>query len=187
MPNIHKVVTVHQGFTGAPGYTNMFFDSAGTAQSHSDAVHTFWETVAPYMASVWTYSIQADVNEYVDSTGHLVSVNATTPLAQSVVGGTAGYASGAGAVVGWITNSVHFTKRLRGRTFLVPLESAAYDAGGTLTTVARTAFQNAANTLNANTDFGVWGRPVAHLNGLFALTAATAVADKVAWLSSRRD
>jgi hypothetical protein len=190
MPDMFQIRTVHNGFTGAPGYTQMYFDASGStlgAQAASDAVHAFWEALAADFPTSWTYSIEADVETITDSTGHLTGVTATTPLAQATFGGLATYAGGVGAVCKWVTNSVHGSRRLTGRTFVVPLQTGSYESNGTLAAGTLSRLRAAATTLVAQQDFGVWGRPVAGANGLFANAAASNVRDHVAWLSSRRD
>jgi hypothetical protein len=190
MPNIFQIRTIHSGFPGAPGYTQHYFDASGSTlgpQAASDAVRTFWEAVYNQFAQGCTYSIQADVEVLDDSTGHLASVEATTPLTQSIGSGSGNYAGGVGAVCKWVTNSVHGTRRLTGRTFLVPLNANAYENNGTLGGITLSQFRAAALALVTQQDFGVWGRPVDGANGLFANATASNVRDHVAWLSSRRD
>lgn len=190
MPNMFQIRTITNGFTGAPGYTQHYFDASGEtlgAQAASDAVRTFWESVAVQMPTSWIYSIEADVSVLDDSTGDLVDIESTTPLTQSVFGDAAAYAGGVGAVTKWVCNEVHGSKRLVGRTFVVPLNSTKYDSTGTIVASALTAIRNAAAALAAQADFGVWGRPVGGANGLFGKAVASNVRDHVAWLSSRRD
>ncbi|HKZ21560.1 MAG TPA: hypothetical protein VJQ57_15825, partial [Acidimicrobiia bacterium] len=186
MPNIFQVRTITNGFTGAPGYTQHYFSADGAslgAQDAVDAVRTFWEAVAVQMPTSWIYSIDADVPVLNDSTGALQSVEATTPGTQSVFGDAAAYAGGVGAVTKWLCNEVHGSKRLTGRTFVVPLNSTKYDSTGTIVTSALTALRTAATDLAGHPDFGVWGRPIAGANGLFGLCVASNVRDHVAWLS----
>jgi len=190
MPEIFQIRTVHSGFSGAPGYTQLYFDASGAtlgAQAASDAVRAFWEGVANQMATGWTYSIEADVQVLDDSTGDLQSVVSTTPLTQSVGAGSGGYAGGVGAVTKWVTNAVHGSRRMIGRTFIVPIGSGCYENNGTLIAITLGQFRTAAATLVAQQDFGVWGRPVDGANGLFSNAVASNVRDHVAWLSSRRD
>jgi hypothetical protein len=190
MPNMFQIRTVHSGFTGAPGYTQHYFDASGSslgAQSASDAIRAFWETFAASMPSGWHYAIDADVETIDDSTGDLIGVTSTTPLVQSVTGATAAYAGGTGACITWVTNSVHFTRRLKGRTFVVPLSTSNYESDGTLTNGVLTQLRSAAAALIGHADFGVWGRPVDGTDGLFANATAYNVRDKAAVLRSRRD
>lgn len=190
MPNIFQIRTVFSGFTGAPGYNQMYFDASGSTlgpQSASDAVRAFWDAVVADTPTGFKFAIDADVSELNDSTGALVDVHPTVPLLQSTFPTTANYAGGVGSVVKWITNSVHFSKRLTGRTFIVPLNSNSYDADGTLSSTAVNRARTAATTLIGHADFGVWGRPVGGVNGLFANATATNTRDHVAMLRTRRD
>lgn len=190
MPNIYQVTTVTSGFTGAPGYTNHFFDASSAslagAQAASNAVRTFWETAAAAFCSTWRYSINADVNELVDSTGALVGVFGTTPGAQSTFGDSGAYAAGVGACASFVTNAVHREHRLRGRTFFVPLAGSSYDTDGTIGSVAISRLRNAANGLVAAGGFGIWGRPVGGVNGLWSAAIAANVKDQTSTLRSRR-
>jgi hypothetical protein len=190
VPDIFQIRTVHSGFSGAPGYTQMYFDASGASlgpQSASDAVRNFWDAVYNQMAQGSTYSIEADVSVLDDSTGNLVSVLPTVPLTQGTFAGSGAYAGGVGAVTKWVTNAVHGTRRMIGRTFIVPLGAGSYENNGTLGTISLNQFRTAAATLAGHADFGVWGRPVGGLNGLFSGATASNVRDHVAWLSSRRD
>lgn len=190
MPNMDQIRVVLSGFTGAPGYCQMYFDSSGDtpgAQAHSNAARAFWDAVAVATPTSFRFTIDADVQVIDDSTGDLVSITPTTPLAQSQFGDAAAYAGGAGACVGWVTNAVHGEHRLRGRTFVVPLNTGAYEADGTITALQLGRIRAAATALVATGEFGVWGRPIDGANGLWSQALATNTRDKVAMLRSRRD
>jgi hypothetical protein len=120
---------------------------------------------------------------------------ATSPT--GIVGaGAAGSAAGAGACVSWNTGMVVAGHRLRGRTFIVPLATDAYDATGTLASLALTMGNAFATAMNAIPSFVVWHRPthtgtgpsrVNNNDGAARLVASYTLKDKVAFLSSRRD
>lgn len=191
MAEIGRVVTVTTGFGGAPGYTSHYFFgdpySTSTAQDNSDDVRAFWETFAASMPSSWHYSIQPNVDVLDEVTGALIRTESTTPLAQSVTGGSTEYAAGVGAVCTWNTAAVHGSKHLRGRTFIIPIGSTNFEGDGTIKSGPLGQFRNAATTLAAVANFGVWGRPVAGAGGDWAACTGGTVRDHVAWLSSRRD
>jgi hypothetical protein len=92
-----------------------------------------------------------------------------------------------GSCISWLTGAVHGTHQLRGRTFVVPLNSGSYDTDGSLTSTALNRARTAATALVASGEFGVWGRPVAGANGLWSQALASNVRDKIAVLRSRRD
>lgn len=197
MVEIAQVVTVHTGLQGLPGYTNWYFFGDPVSQSTLDgyitASRTFWESIASHFPSAWRYAIQPDVSILNPADGALQRVMTATPGAQGTFGSTGAYAGGVGACVTWNTGFVHGSKRLRGRTFLVPLIGTDYAADGTLVDSQLTGLRSAASTLAAVAGFGVWGRPRAAAPGVPALTGAWSAAtgaqirDHVAFLKSRRD
>lgn len=191
MPEVGQVRTITTGYAGAPGYTNMYFFgdpySTSTAQDNVEDVAAFWDSMAVQFPSSWRFAVQPDVSVLDEVSGALLRIESTTPPAQGVFGDAAAYAGGVGAVASWNTAAVHLTKRLRGRTFLVPLNSTKYDTDGTITAGALTALRGAVTTLAAVANFGVWGRPVAGSGGEWAGATGGTVRDHVAWLSSRRD
>lgn len=191
MAEIGRIVTQLTGFTGAPGYSvhHFFGDpySNATAQSNVEAVQDYWDGVAAWMPASWRFSVQPDVAVLDEVTGALIRVEGTVPPAQTAFGSASEYAGGVGAVSSWLTDGVHLTKRLRGRTFITPLVGGAYDSTGTIATTVLTALRTATTNLAAVANFGVWGRPVAGAGGDWAACTSGTVKDHVAWLSSRRD
>lgn len=191
MGEIGRVTVVQQGYTGAPGYTNLHFFgdpmSPSTAQDAVDDTYAFFNALGAGMGGAWVFSINPDVPIYDVATGALQRIETTTPSAQSVFAGGGAYSAGVGAVVQWTTAAVHLTKRLRGRTFIVPLAGAAYDATGTISSTTLSNYRTAANTLAAVANFGVWGRPVGGSGGVWSAATGASIRDHVAWLSSRRD
>jgi hypothetical protein len=118
---------------------------------------------------------------------------ATTPAAiVGTAGTTVAYAAALGAVVSWRTGLVRNGRRIRGRTFLVPLSSLAFDNTGTLIPAALTTFNAAAVTLRDQTgiaDIGVYARPSAPgaADGEWALITGHSIPDMGSILRSRRD
>jgi hypothetical protein len=111
--------------------------------------------------------------------------------AQSIVSGAiaGSYSAASGAVVSWRTTGIVNGHRVRGRTFLVPMSNAAYDATGTLATNFRDQVLAAAATLigNAGLKLAIWHRPVAGVGGAGFQIAAATMTDKAMVLTSRRD
>lgn len=105
-------------------------------------------------------------------------------------------AAGVGACATWQTGMVVAGKRLRGRTFLVPLATDAYDTDGTLLASYAAYLKSFADGMAALPAFCVWHRPtytgtgpgrVNNGDGASRLVSSGAVKDKVAVLTSRRD
>ena len=102
-------------------------------------------------------------------------------------------AAGVGGCIGWQTGGiVQGTKgprRLRGRTFIVPLSSQVYEADGTILAASLDVLNTFATNLQAAGPLAVWHRPtkVAPASGTSYGVLSHRVRDKVAFLSSRRD
>jgi hypothetical protein len=128
-----------------------------------------------------------------DTTGALTGV--WTGTGGGTVTGSNGIAcaAGVGACIGWTTggivNGTKGPRKLRGRTFLVPLSSACYDTDGTLGTVAQGQLQQIADGIKNAGPLAVWHRPLTPgaSNGNSYGVLSARVRDKVAFLSSRRD
>lgn len=191
MPEVGKVITQLNGFTGGPGYSSHHFFgdpmSPSTCQDAVDDVGAFWNGMWGQMATGSSFSIQPDVHVFDEVTGALIRVETTTPPSQTASTAAGVYAAGVGAVATWTTATVHGSKQLKGRTFLVPLNAGAYEANGTIMGVALTPMRAAAATLAAVANFGVWGRPIDGAGGNWGSATGGTVRDHIAWLSSRRD
>lgn len=200
MPEIAQIVTTHAGLAGLPGYTSFFFfgDPINTATVNSALTNTynFWNSVKPLLPTGWNASFGTDVNILDPASGDLIRVMGGTSPGSLTAAVSAPYASGIGCCVTWATAAVHGRKRLRGRTFIVPLQSAQYDSNGNIVDSSLTTIRAAAATLQGVANFGVWGRPrdadpdatppVTALTGAWSAATAYSVRDKVAILRSRR-
>ena len=124
-----------------------------------------------------------------DTTGDLVDSWSTGADTTTTGGGVATAAAGVGACVTWNTGGIVNARRLRGRTFLVPLTSAAYDSTGTLSATAYSALQAFGTALMATGPLAVWHRPTTAggSDGTSYGVVSYRARDKVAYLSSRRD
>lgn len=98
------------------------------------------------------------------------------------------YAGPAGAMVRWNTSGIVNGRRVKGRTFLVPLIGSVY-ASGVVQAGTVTAIQSAANTLvsGAGADLRIWHRPTAGVGGSAYPIASASVPNLATVLRSRRD
>lgn len=194
MANLWRVVATWSGGKVGTGYTNMFFTAGvGTAVQASDAARAFMNSAYSSSGSTLpvgiTISYPAAVDEIDATNGHLVS---TTPVTQPAIitGSDAGvYAAVAGACVTWLTAGVVGGRRVRGRTFLVPMGAAGLQNDGTLSALATSSIPSAAATLISSApEFAVWRRPSAPgaTDGDSFPVVAGRLQDKTAFLSSRR-
>jgi len=115
-----------------------------------------------------------------------------TVTAGSAISGfvSGGFSSATGACINWNTPEVRNGRRVRGRSFIVPLASSQYDVDGTLTAGALTGLQTRADTLvGGGWDLQVYKRPTIKgaTDGDSATVTSARIADKTAILRSRRD
>ena len=125
-----------------------------------------------------------------EASNELINILQVTPAAVVPGALTGGFASSTGACIIWETGEVKNGRRVRGRSFIVPMSGAHYDNDGTLKSTAITDITEAANTLCAGGfDFGVLSRPsaVGANDGSFHTASSGRVSDKAAVLRSRRD
>lgn len=200
MPEMIRVKINWTGFVGGPGYTNLHFEptvDGPITQEVVDAavakVDTFLVELRYSTPVAVTTRVDPIVQEVNELNGDLEDFYTATTAAAAPGMSTAGYSSASGACINWYTNEVKNGRRVRGRTFLVPLGSDQYDTTGTLTTSFLTGMNAAAALLSDDTDAArlvVWHRnPVGQIipeGGAYAVSAWT-LADKVAMLTSRRD
>lgn len=199
LAHLARVTINWTGFIGAPGYTNLYWRNStpGTisqavvndAITKTDTWLATWKARFPLVVST---GIDPTVEVIEDSDGTLQGFMTGTPAAASFGTGTGQFSAATGAVVNWYTGTVRNGRRIRGRSFLVPLIIGAYDTDGTIANSTVASMRTQAATLHAATGDSrlvVWGRPTAPgaTDGVSAEVITSTVPDKVAILSSRRD
>lgn len=189
-----RVRAVWTGGNIGTGYTNMYFtEGVSTAQASADAARAFLATAyssgAVALPAGITISFPAGVDVIDPISGVLVTTLAVTPPANIVGAGVAKYAAPAGACVSWVTSGVVDGHRVKGRTFLVPMDSSNFQTDGTISPSGITDITNAANALIAAApEFVIWHRPasLAAGGGSAHPVLAFKLQDRVAVLTSRR-
>lgn len=191
---ISRVTAQWSGFPGAPGYSNFHFQSStGTPDVAAPraAVRAFFAALPTRLPNGVTIRVSETVEILDDVTGGLVDYATDDTTLNPVVGTGAGsYAGPSGAVVNWLTNTVVNGRRLRGRTFVVPLASGAYDADGTLGSPTLANVNDAAAVLSGagfSLGFGILSRPAGGGAIRFGEVTGHRVPDMAAVLRSRRD
>lgn len=210
MAEMIKVKLNWSGFQGAPGLSAFYFrefegndDQDGFAQAAADKVKLFRDQVATIVPSGVTLTVGNDAEIINDTDGALVNVLTVDGGAGVSNNGHVGqaYAAAAGAVINWRTSSVHRGRRVRGRTFLVPIAGTEFESNGTLGGNAVAKLTAGATALLAagagSPDFGIWARPqrvknpdgttTTVNNGAWYVATSHNVPDMSAVLRSRRD
>lgn len=191
---IHRVLARWSGFPGAPGYSSFHF-SGFTGGADANQVRL---RVRGFFNEV-NYLFPGDVSVEIDNTVEVLD-EATGVLQDyadddqdmtiTAAGSGNSYAGPSGAVVNWLTNTVNNGRRVRGRTFIVPIGANMYDSDGTLSSEALANLRDGADALldgDFNSEFVVWSRPRNGAGGVAAPVTGYRVPDMAAVLRSRRD
>jgi hypothetical protein len=191
---LHRVVVEWNGPQVVGRSVNVLhFDGTEQAAPPVAAVRSAYAALANRFPSGITITVPGAGDSIESTTGALSGVWSATPPAQVVATGGGNAAAGVGVCVGWLTGGIvtgiRGPRKLRGRTFLVPLAAANYATDGTIDSVVLGEIQTWGNAMIAAGGLGIWHRPTtaggSDGNSYGVLTAK--VRDKVAYLSSRRD
>lgn len=188
MADIARVSVRWQGWPGAPGVSQLYTDPSGM-QTTVNTIRVFYDAIKAQIPTALTITVPATGDVIDDQTGAITgSWTVTTPPTDVVCSGVGVYAGNAGAVVHWLTTGIVRGRRVRGRTFIVPLVGSAYDAAGSLSTTAlnllATSATSMVNSLAPN--LKVWHRPGPLGAGQSYGVTSSRVPDLAVSLRSRR-
>src|SRR6059058_2791054 len=139
------------GWAGGPGVSTLYAsDVAGTPQDHANAVAgLFSDVYTPAgVLDLLPQGIKIVGDPFVDvidpATGDQTGTVAVTPVGTLSGVATAGWSDVSGLSITWITAAFIAGRRVKGRTYFVPMGGGAYDTDGTLKTSVLTSVQGAA-------------------------------------------
>lgn len=187
MANIANIKVVWSGIAGMPGYTNFYADAGATLPL--TAIANWFDAFKTSVPQGLSWLIPSSGDTFNDATGVLNgswSQGSPTTVTSTAVGAV--WSGGSGCVVNWTTGGIANGRRVRGKTFLVPLITSNYD-NGSLTS----SFISGANTATstfvsaAGSDLRVWHRPVGGSGGSSHAITGFSIPDLAAVLRSRRD
>lgn len=162
MPNLARISCAWQNWPGAPGVSQFYADPTNL-QATVNALKTFWDSFATALPTNLTVQVPSS-GDFIDDADGKINGAWSVPSqpAPTTATGAGSYAGNAGMVVHWLTIAVVNGRRIRGRTFIVPLVAGAYDTGGSLTPLIVSASKLAADKLITDTAgaLKVWHRPV---------------------------
>lgn len=201
MVQVMRVKMRWDGFVGAPGFSVFHFRNLAEegyttvdAEAAIDKVDAFAEGLKGLIPYNSRLTVQSDVECYDAATGQLQTVLGGTPAAAHVSLATAGmnYSSAAGASITWRSPEVRNGRRIRGRTFLVPLVAATFGGDGIIAANNMTQLNLIATNLRDDTgapDLVIWARPTAPgaSDGDLAAINSHSIPAVGAVLRSRRD
>lgn len=195
MSTIYKTTTLWTGFTGAPGYTNLYFTAAtpGVAEANDclGALENFWGELVGLLPADVQLNIQPDVPVIEDTTGEQTTIVSTGTPPQPLTGAIdAAYSAISGAFMRWSTGVIRNGRAVRGRSFLVPVSASIYSSTGTILpsqiVVGTTAGQDLVD--DTTCELVVYSRPsVKHPEGASSVVAGASLASTVTSLRTRRD
>ncbi len=162
---LSRISVAWQNWPGAPGVSQFYYGTAAgnlPTQNNIDAIRSFFNALAAFIPTGLTITVPKTGDQINQTDGKIIGTW-DVPVQPAVVtgGGTGNYAGNAGAVVHWLTPVVVAGRRVRGRTFIVPLVSTAFDASGSLGPSFINAATPAAQALVSQADGApsVWARP----------------------------
>lgn len=200
MAELVRVKARWQNYQGGPGYSVFHFGSVAPGLDLQTMTENSVERVAVFFQSIrmlLPYQLQIQTLNEVDiidsASGDLLEVRASAAKPAIISGGTASdnFAAAVGAVVTWRTGGVRNGRRVKGRTFLVPLNGTQFENNGTLRQTAIDTISNNADELYTDTFsvvMGVYARPTSSTasDGAFHPITSHSVPDMGAVLRSRR-
>lgn len=192
--HLFRVVLTWQGpQVKGNAVTVLHFDGSNQTAPPVAAIKTAFDSVAGILPVGVTVTTPNTGDIIEDTTGALTGAWTGTGGGVSNGSGPANCPAGVGACVGWATGGLVTGKRgprrLRGRTFIVPLHNSCYDSDGTLYSTALGTMNTFKTNLLAAGGMAIWHRPTAAApsSGTSYAVASGTVKDRVAYLSSRRD
>lgn len=184
-----RITAVWSGVSGLPGYSRFHFDGdlgVGDSANAGHAVRALFTNIRDYLPLAVSINL-SNIAEHFDITGNLIgqvdwgSEGPETGLSAGA------FSAATGACITWLTGAFANGRGVRGRTFLVPLGSNAFQSDGTLGTIPLGVIQGAGNALcHGDLPMVVVTNAAGPIVGLSAITNAT-VRDSAAVLKSRRD
>jgi hypothetical protein len=197
---IAKATVNWTNFIGAPGYTNLYFRDFQVENTIDQAIVDGFVAKLDLWLDAWVSSVPLNISFVVNPTvdvidetnGQLTDFFTATPDPTRSGASSGNYSAASGACVNWYTNAVRNGRRIRGRSFMVPLGQTALATDGSIDNTRIASLRAATATFIDGTgtgDLGVWARPTAPgaTDGEWAFASSFTLPDKVAVLRSRRD
>lgn len=191
-----QIKTTWTGGPSAPGLTLFNVENSGVGDFDAAlaAVQSFWTTVSSPIPDEYKLQVDQTAFSYNEADGSIQGLQTgTNPLAQISGQGPGSYSHGTGTRIDWATSAIARRRRVRGRTFIVPLTHASFGPDGYLTAATVTYLEDAAYALlsaleTAGLPLVVWSRPtteypLGEINPVIDANVPT----KVAVLRGRRD
>lgn len=174
--------------TGA-GVMTLYFDATTQAVPNVAAIKSALSAAAIIFPTALQFTVpnSGDIIHAADG----LLVGSWTGSGGGTVGGGGGGSApqGVGACIGWSTDAIVKGRRLRGRTFLVPMSQGVFDGNGLPTGQVTSSGTTLANALIASGPLTIWHRPTTKggTDGSGGHVTSARVRQHGAFLGSRRD
>lgn len=194
---IRRTTAIWSGAPGLPGYTTMYWDGTLDGSAALSAMKTLMTDLlgagatgnSTYVPAAIDINFDTNTELIDEATGEMVSFESAT--AQPPIGGSGSkvYAAVSGACISWYTAGVANGRRVRGRTFLVPLQDQAFASDGSLSVSLLADLAAGGNGAVAAGELQVWHRPSGPgaTDGFAHPVTAWRATDQAAYLKSRRN
>lgn len=190
MAMLIRQTMVWSGVAGLPGYTQFYHSVSDpistSAQAGNDSVTDFFSNQSSLLPEDITFTMDPVYQVIDEATGEIDS-EGTVGVSNAPFQGTyvGGWSAQVGVLVEWLTGTYIRGRRLRGRTYVVPLGGVG-DADGTLTSATLDVVRGGSAAITGSSeDFRVWHRPVAGAGGSSSGISSAVVRDHAAVLRSR--
>lgn len=191
MASLHRILLTWNGFTGGPG-VNVWYGNEGTGLVAQ--LKTLYDAFALYMPTGVSVSYPQSGDVVDEESGELTGSWSTGAVAPSTGASSGPYTGGAGLCVTWSTDGVVRGRRVRGRTFFVPMGGIVWSGDGTPdNTIVSTLRTSVTNWSAANAGhLVIWSRPVLNAAGGVVAPGSRhsivggSITDRSALLRSRR-
>lgn len=179
MATIARIRAAWSGQVTGPA-ASTFYCLPAHVDSVTAGIRTFFNSIIGNLPSTTNIQVDGSGDTIDDLTGTINGAWAATATPAVVTGGVSGaYARPAGLVVNWNTSLIVNGRRLRGRTFVVPVGSGGLQTDGTIATTYLGTVTTAAGVLaGAAEPIRIWHRPVGGTNGLSEAVDSATVPDK---------
>lgn len=169
-----------------PGVSTFYALPAATTACTD--LRTFFEAIKAYFHTSLTITVPTNGDSIESTTGALTGGWSRTSGAPTAGSSSADWAAGVGCRVQWNTTGILRGRRVKGATFLAPMQVGLFDSNGTLKSAAFTVINGAAGTLAATTSLIVWSRPSTPggSDGAYSTITTATLPDRVTSLRSRR-
>lgn len=115
-----RVRAVTNGFTGAPGYNNFYFEGTEStvAGSAHQAVVAFFQSMASVLSNQVAVTVESEVPVIDPASGSITGLHNIPQQTVSGTWGTAHSPSGVTLVCQWLTGTFVGGRQVRGRSFI---------------------------------------------------------------------